>query len=91
MSSEDVNPTGGRYGYVVTSALGAGVETIILPVKLWTDLALGQIYSLTRIATLITVILNMIDMDVVSQPNCQVCLVPYFFPPSLPHIHALNL
>jgi len=29
------------------------------------------IYSLTRIATLITVILNMIAMDVVSQPNCQ--------------------
>jgi len=29
------------------------------------------IYSLTRIATLITVILNMIAMDIVSQPNCQ--------------------
>jgi hypothetical protein len=44
VSSEDISPTGGRYGYVVTWALGAGVETIILPLvpsKPCTDLALG--------------------------------------------------
>jgi hypothetical protein len=66
MYSVAIFPTDGRYGSVTTS------------VSHWSPLQCGlifptrQIYSLTRIAGLMSVIFHMIDLDLVTPINCQV-------------------
>jgi hypothetical protein len=66
VSSEDIVPTGGRYGYVTIGPHSKGF---------WSNLSLRKVYSITRLATLLAVILNLIFFNVTAPLDCQVSAV----------------
>jgi hypothetical protein len=66
ISSEDVAPTGGRYGSVTVGALWMALVTHV------PEFPLRQIYSFTRVATLVAVILNFVALDIMTPIDCQV-------------------
>ena len=76
-SSVVASLTGGRYGFVVANA------SLWLPLTCRIVLAdsalIRQIYSLTRVAGLLGVIISLVGADVMTPINCQV-MVPYLPP-----------
>ena len=67
MSSEGIAPTDGRYGFVVFFRV---LSTSISQPRI--ESYLPQIYSLTRLSTLMAVVLNMVGFDTTIPINCQV-------------------
>jgi hypothetical protein len=79
VSSEVVNPTGGQFGYVVMRAV-LGAAVFRAPAcEPWTDFIPGQIYFLTRLTTLMTVIINLVTLNLTTKTNCQVRPALYIY------------
>ena len=57
---------------------GAFLRLLPSPLEPQTDLSPRQVYSLTRVATLLAVILNLIGLDATTQINCQVGAQSWF-------------
>ena len=77
VSSKDVNPTGGHFGYVVMGSFFLrSAETLVFggpTQEPRTDVILWQLYFLTRLTTLMAVIVNLVTLNLTTKTNCQVC------------------
>ena len=67
--SEGIAPSVGQYGFVSTHSRSGR----------WTSVFFVQIYSTTRIFTLITVILSLVSFDDMAHYNCEVRMIRICF------------